>query len=65
MNHATRNSGIPKTIDPTKICQSSVSEHMRGLDFYFDPAALDPSAAAHVSDLLRHAMTSLEERFSN
>lgn len=41
------------------------SEHMRGLDFYFDPAALDPSAAAHVGNLLRHAMTSLEERFSN
>jgi hypothetical protein len=30
MNHATRNSGIPKTIDPTKICQSSASTAIAG-----------------------------------
>ena len=40
------------------------SEHMRGLEFYFDPGALDPSTAAHVRNLLRNAMASLEERFA-
>jgi len=63
--------GISREVVPYKVDTTidaagrQFSEHMRGLDFYFDPAALDPSAAAHVGNLLRHAMTSLEERFSN
>jgi adenylate cyclase len=56
---------VDTTIDAAGRQIHTYSEHMRGLDFYFDPAALDPRAAAHVGNLLRHAMTSLEERFSN
>ncbi|HXW72852.1 MAG TPA: adenylate/guanylate cyclase domain-containing protein [Methylocella sp.] len=40
------------------------SEHMRGLDLYFDPAAVEPSASANVRLLLQRAMASLDEHFS-
>jgi adenylate cyclase len=37
------------------------SEHLRGLDFYLDPSALDPATTVHVRNVLRRAMDSLEE----
>jgi adenylate cyclase len=55
---------VETTVDSSGQQMRTFSEHMRGLDFYFDPGALDPSTAGQVLNILRNAMTSLEERFS-
>jgi adenylate cyclase len=54
---------VEAAVDASGQYMRAFSEHMRGLDFYFDPGSLDPSAATRVRDLLRSAMTSLEQRF--
>jgi class 3 adenylate cyclase len=38
------------------------SEHMTGLDFYLDPAAVDAVSAAHIRAVLQTALQSLERR---
>src|SRR5207245_2105666 len=53
---------IESTLDASGRQTRTFSEHLRGLDFYLDPSALDPAAAAHVRKLLCSAMASLEDR---
>src|SRR6266702_2033709 len=53
---------IESTLDASGRQTRTFSEHLRGLDFYLDPSALDPAAAAHVRKLLGSAMASLEDR---
>ena len=36
------------------------SEHIAGLDFYFNPAMVDPSKAPHVRNVLQDALKALE-----
>ena len=55
---------VETTIDASGLQTRTFSEHLRGLDFYLDPSALDPVAAAHVRKLLVNAMVSLDECFS-
>jgi adenylate cyclase len=50
------------TLDATGRQRRTFSEHMRGLDFYLDPEAIDPSTAGQVRDVLRDAITTLEQR---
>ena len=38
------------------------SEHMTGLDFYLDPAMIDAHQSAHVREVLRNAITTLEKQ---
>lgn len=38
------------------------SEHMTGLDFYLDPAMIDDHQSAHVREVLRNAITTLEKQ---
>ena len=52
MNHATRNSGIPKTIDPTKICQSSANGDERSFDFSNSPADLAKKFDVEIKDII-------------
>ena len=51
---------IETTLDAAGRQTRTFSEHLRGLDFYLDPTALDPVAVAHVRKLLGTAMASLE-----
>jgi len=53
---------VESTLDASGRHTRTFSEHLRGLDFYLDPAALDPATATHVRKLLGSAMASLEER---
>ena len=53
---------VESTLDASGRQTRTFSEHLRGLDFYLDPSALDPAAAAHVRKLLGSAMASLEDR---
>jgi adenylate cyclase len=53
---------IESTLDASGRQTRTFSEHLHGLDFYLDPSALDPAAAAHVRKLLGSAMASLEDR---
>jgi hypothetical protein len=38
------------------------SEHMTGLDFYFDPSALDKVSAANICALFKYALDALEKK---
>jgi hypothetical protein len=53
---------IEGTLSQSGQVSSLISEHIPGLDLYFDPSALDETAVARTRSLLEKAIASLEAR---
>ena len=51
---------IRSVLDPMGRNIEVFSEHIAGLDFYFNPAMVDPSKAPHVRNVLQDALKALE-----
>jgi hypothetical protein len=55
---------VEATLDEAGRQVRTFSGHLRGLDFFLDPNALDPTEAARVRDLLQSAADSLDQRLA-
>jgi len=53
---------VEAVLDPEGRKTPTFSEHMAGLDFYLDPAAVDGAAATRIRKLLNDALAALDRR---
>ena len=53
---------VEAVLDPKGLKTPAFSEHMTGLDFYLDPAAVDADATTRIRKLLNDALAALDRR---